>query len=72
MLVLRRTLPIAARFAAALSPALYMELRWAFPATKSGQDTAALLTGLFVISCVALSVYASRDLLARLARRNAR
>jgi hypothetical protein len=59
--MLRRTLPIAVRFIPALAPALYLQLHWTLPATKSGQDLADILTGWFIITCAALAA-ASRYL----------
>lgn len=66
--MLRRALPIAARFTPALAPALYLQLSWTLPDTKSGQDLAAMLTAWFVIACVVLMT-ASRYLLAPKAER---
>lgn len=64
----RRVFCIAARFAAALTPMVYLQLHYSLPDTKSGQDLAALLTGWFVIACAALAISA-RYLLARKAER---
>lgn len=52
--MLRRTLPIATRFTPALAPGVYLQLHWSLPATKGGQDLAAMLTGWYVVVCAVL------------------
>jgi hypothetical protein len=63
-----RTLAIAARFLLAFVPSVYLLLRlFTFPATPQGQNLAAMLTGWFLILCVAL--IAATHLAARRAAR---
>lgn len=66
--MLRRALPIAARYTPALAPALYLQLSFTLPDTPGGQDLAAMLTAWYVIACVVLMTSA-RYLLARRAER---